>query len=312
MKKVILVAVLTFLVTSIITTVFAQKQKSKDEYFKEIAALSNTKNPEDMEKAYQLAKEFVVKFPKEDNENAKKLKNFIKGYRENAFYRAFEEKTYAKFFAFGKEIMTEQPENVEIAMNMGYGGYDILLKTNEKTYAQESLKYCKLTLDLMEKGHIPANYSPFSTKEEALAWMYYVIGYFSSDTDLKESAVNFYKSTLYESSIKKTSMPYYVIAYYFEKVYEQASTELTAKVNAKTISDADFKTENEKVGKIIDRLMDAYARAFKLGEAENNPAKDGWKQRLTQIYQYRKKTDAGLDSYITYVINTPLADPSNF
>lgn len=312
MKKLISVAVLTLLVTSIVTTAFAQKQKSKDEYLKEIATLSNTKKPEDLEKAYQLSKEFFVKYPKEDNENAKKLKGFIKRYRENAFFKSFEEKKYAEFYAIGKEILTEQPDNVEITMNMGYGGYDILLKTNEKTYAEDSLKYCKLTLELMEKGNVPTNFSPFTSKDEALAWMYYVIGHFSSEKDLKESAVNFYKATLYESTIKKSSQPYYVVAYYYEKVYEQAAGDLNAKVQAKTISDADYKTETEKVEKIIDRMMDAYARAYKLGEAEKNPAVTTWKQRLAQIYQYRKKTDAGLDSYITYIVSTPFADPGSF
>ena len=312
MKRLFLVSMLVCLVTLVATTAFAQTQKSKDEYLREISTLSNTKRPEDMEKAYQLSKEFVVKFPNEDTENTRKLKDFIKRYKENSFYKSLEDKKYVEFFATGKEIMAEHLNNVEIAMNLGYGGYDVVLKTKAKTYAEDSLKYCKLTLQLMEKGIVPTNFLPFNNKDEATAWMYYVIGYFSTDKDLRESAVNFYKSTQYESQIKKTSQPYYVIAIFFEKVYEKAANDLNEKVKAKKISDADYKTENEKINTIIDRMMDAYARAIAMGELEKNPAVADWNERLLQVYQFRKKSDAGFYTFVIRVNNSRMPDPAGF
>lgn len=312
MKKLVLVAILSLLATSFVTSIFAQKPKSKDELFKEIGTLSTTKKPEDMEKAYQLAKEFIVRFPKETSENAKKLKDFVKRYRENSFYKAFEDKKFADFFTIGKEILTDEPENIVITMNLGYGGYDAVLKSKDKSFGEDAIKYCQKTLQLLEAGNLPSSFAPFTNKEEAIAWMYYVVGYFSAEKDMKEAAINFYKSTLYESSLKKTSQPYIAIAYHYENTYEKSSGDLKAKVTAKTISDADFKTETDKINAILDQMIDAYARAFKLGEVENHPAKDEWKKRLTQIYLFRKKPEAGLEAFITYIVSTPLKDPSGF
>ncbi|MEP6903892.1 MAG: hypothetical protein ABJA66_19370 [Actinomycetota bacterium] len=311
-NKMLLAAVLAIAATCFVTSTFAQKQKSKEELFKEIVTLSNTKKPEDTEKAYQLSKEFLNRFPKEKDENAQKLKKFVKGYRENSFFKAYEEKKFADVFAIGKEILADEPDNISISMNLGYAGYDAMLKSNDKSFGDDSIKYSKQTLQLFEAGKVPASFAPFSNKDEAFAWMYYVIGFFSTEKDPKESAINFYKSTLYESSIKKTAQPYYVIAFYYESVYEKMSAEFSAKSKAKTIDDAQINAETEKINIVLDQMIDAYARAYKFGEIEKNPSKDEWKKRLTEVYLFRKRPEAALDAYLNYVMATPLKDPGGF
>ena len=168
----------------------------------------------------------------------------------------------------------------------------------------------KKTLKLFESGIFPTNYSPFKDKQDTIAFMYFVIGNLSVPKDLKTAAANIYKSTLYESQIKSSSQPFAQIANYYEDVYQKLSTDLNAKVKAKTISDADFKTENEKVEKVVDLMLDAYARAYKRAEATNDPDKTNLKTRLAQIYQFRKKTEAGFDAFVTYINNTPMPDPA--
>jgi hypothetical protein len=307
MKKIFSTVVLLILTVSA-TTVFAQKQKSKDELLKEIATLSNSQKTEDKEKAYQLGKEFLTRFPKE--KDAAKVRPFVKNFQKYTFLKASEDGRFADHFAIGKEILTEEPENVEIALNLGYAGYDALLKKQDKSFGDDAVKYAQLTLQLMEKGFFPSTFAPFTAKDDALAWMHYIIGYFSMEKDIKQSAASFYKSTLYETAIKKTSQPYYAIALYYEDKYEKMAKELNAK--AKTLTDAEFKAETEKVGVVIEQMMDAYARAYKIAVEEKNPAKDSWKNRLAQVYKFHKKTDAGFDSYLTYIVTTPFKDPSTF
>ena len=48
----------------LVSFVSAQSSPSMDELFKQIATLSNTKKPEDMEKAFQLSKDFLKRFGK--------------------------------------------------------------------------------------------------------------------------------------------------------------------------------------------------------------------------------------------------------
>lgn len=297
---------------SVSTNAFAQKQKSKEEYLKEISTLSNTKKPEDLEQAYKLSKEFVAKFPKETGDNANKLKDFIKRYRLSIFFTATDGGKFAEAFALGKEILAEEPENTDVLLNLAFLGYKDSLSNKSQTYSEDSIGYAQKTLQLFEKGVVPTNYSPFKDKTETTSFMYFVIGNLSVPKDMKIAAANIYKATLYESAIKNSFQPYYQIADYYEGIYQKIADELNAKVKAKTISDADFKTENERVEKALDLMMDAYARALKRAEAQNEPDKVKVKTRLLQIYQFRKKTDAAFNEYVTYINTMPMPDPAAF
>ena len=59
-------------------------------------------------------------------------------------------------------------------------------------------------------------------------------------------------------------------------------------------------------------MMDAYARAVKLGETDKNPDLPKWKERLTQIYKFVKKSENGLPEYISQITATPMPDPAKF
>jgi hypothetical protein len=308
MKKMFSTVFLLLLTVSAATSVFAQKEKSKDELMKEIVTLSNTKKPEDADKAYVLAKEFLVRFPKD--KNVERIHPFVKNYREQfLFPNAFSDKKYADFYTLGKEILTEQPENVGVMMYLGYGGY-AAFTSGDKAYRDEALKYTQTALELMEKGTFPATFAPFNSKDDALAWMHFISGYFAFEKDSKAAASSLYKATLYETSLKKTPEPYLLIGQYYEQKNQKMTNELNAK--AKTMSDADFKVEKAKIDVVGEQLMDVYARAYKAAEAANYPTKDQIKTQLKEFYKFFKKTDAGFDSYLTYVVTTPFKDPSTF
>ena len=312
MKKLFFALVLVGLTVS----VFAQKAKSKEDLLKEMAALSATKKPEDTAKAYELGKEFLARFGKEKDKDkdgmTAKVRTFVDEYKMSRFWDSIDAKKYAESFAMGKEILTAQPDNADVLMNLAYAGYNSMGTARDKTYVGDSLIYAKKAVLLIESGAAPKSYAPFSGKEEATAFMYFVAGNFELDTDLKASAVDIYKAVSIESSIKKSALPYYLIANYYEDIYANLSAALKAKVDAKTINDADLKTENGKIEKAIDLMMDAYARTVKLGEAEKHPAADQWRQRLTQVYKFTKKTDQGLTEYINYINTMPLPDPAKF
>lgn len=294
----------------------AQKPKSKEESVKEISALLATKKPEDTEKAYGLAKEFLVRFGKDNKDGKDKavgsVKNFVDGYRESVFYKAVDGSKFAEAFAYGREILAEQPENLAVLVNLAYAGYNSMGAKRDRTYADETIGYAKKVVPLLDSGLVPKEWAPFKDREETIAWMYFVPGFIQFDKDMKEAVANIYKATTFEAPIKDSSMPYYLISAYYEDQYAKLSTDLKSKVAAKTISDADFKTANDRVNKSIELMMDAYARAWKKGEAEKNPSAAAWKDRLTQVYKFTKKTEEGLPEFINYVVNTPLPDPSKF
>ena len=307
MKKLLFAA---FLFTFAFTA-FAQKPKSKDDLFKEIQALLATKKTDDAVKAYPLAREFVERFGKDDkDEKVKGIKIFVTRFRERQCMIDLDGGRYAEGFKLGKEILVEQPENVEVTMNMAYAGYTALSSKGDKTYIDDSLGYAKKTLQMMDGGAMPKSFVPFKDKDEAGAFMYFVIGNLSLDRDKKEAALNLYKATLFESQIKANSAAYYLIATCYEDIYAKMAAELKARIDAKKVSDADFNAESARVGKVIDLMLDAYARAVKHAETDKNPDLALWTQRLTQVYKFAKGNETGLTEYIDKVNALPMPDPS--
>jgi transcription initiation factor TFIIIB Brf1 subunit/transcription initiation factor TFIIB len=288
----------------------AQKQPSKDEMFQQIAKLTNTKKAEDQAKAYQMSKDFLAQYGKENDDKVKKIRDYVQKYRLNEFNKALDDVRLADALKFGQDILADEPENPYVTMNLAYVGYEAFNKKQDKSFSQQSVSFAKRTLDLLEAGKTPNQIAPFKDLAEVNALMYYVIGTFSLDTDIKEAARNFYKSTQFESQIKKNSYPYYVIAVYYERQYETAVQNFRTKHGSKTAVDEAMKADQEAMNKIIDRMLDAYARAVKLAETETNPLKDSWKQRLTQIYQFRKGSDAGMNDLLNSILNTPMPEPN--
>lgn len=295
---------------SLLFSVLAQKQPSKDEMFQQIAKLTNTKKAEDQAKAYQMSKEFLAQYGKDNDDKVKKIRDYMQKYRLNEFNKALDDIRLADALKFGQDILADEPENSYVTMNLAYVGYEAFNKKQDKSFSQESVSFARRTLALFEAGKTPNQIAPFKDLAEVNALMYYVIGTFTLDTDIKEAARNFYKSTQFESQIKKNSYPYYVIAFYYERQYENAVQNFKTKHGNKTVIDETMKADQEAMNKIIDRMLDAYARAVKLAETETNPSKDSWKQRLTQIYQFRKGSDAGINDLLNSILTTPMPEPN--
>lgn len=307
--------VLLFLILAICSTsAVAQKPKSKDEAIKEIAALLATKKPEDTAKAYPLAKDFLVRFAKDNKDGKDKVipqvKAFVEGYRDNSFYASVDDGKFADAFALGKEILGDRPDDVAVMLNLAHAGYKSLGANRDKTYAEDTIAFAKKAAQALESGSPAKSYAPFKDKDDAMAWMNYIPGFMLLDKDTKESAIYIYKATTFNSTIKDSSLPYYLISAYYEDVYAKLSTDLKARVAAKTIGDAELKAANERVTKSIELMMDAYARAYTKGEAEKNPNAAQWMGRLVQIYKFTNKTEEGLKEYVKLLILTPMPDPS--
>lgn len=294
---------------SLTISAFAQDNKAKTEAFSKIAKLTQTKKPEDQEKAYVMAKEFLVKYGKDDDEQVKKLKDFVEKHRLAAFNKKLDEIKIAEAYALGKEILAQEPENTYIVVNMAFGGYDAFDKKKDDSFKADSVNYARQALGLLEAGKLPATFEPFKDQAEATAIMHYIIATFTLDTDNTGAANNFYKALQYESQIKKTSYPYYAIAYTYEKAYENSAKSYKAKVDSKA-PDAEIMAVQEKLEKIVERMLDAYARAIKYAETDKNPGRDAWKQRFTEIYKHKNQSETGLNEYLNSILDKPFPDPN--
>lgn len=301
----IIILVLTF-------SVLAQGNNPKDELFGKIAKLSQSKKDADTEKAYQFAKEYVAKYGKDNDEHTKKIKDFVEKYRLASFEKNLDAKKTAEAFVIGKEILAEEPENAYITLNLAFGGYEALLKSKDKSFADESIKYAEQTLRLLEAGKLPKTFNPFKDQNEVTALMYYVIGNFLFESNIKESSKNFYKAVQYDSQFKKNSYPYYAMAFFYEKEYQKAATDYQTKHAYKVAEDEAMKADQGKLEKILDRMLDGYARAIKFGELEKNANIGTWKTRFTEVYKFRHQSETGMSEYLAKTPDTALPDPNSF
>ncbi|HEY0426960.1 MAG TPA: hypothetical protein VGC76_04060 [Pyrinomonadaceae bacterium] len=300
---------LLFLTSFLTLPVFAQKVETEGELFNQISALTKTKKADDQEKAYQLGKDFISKFGKNNDDEVKKVREFMETYEIAFVGRKIDEGKTAEAFTFGKEVMTQEPDNAHLAMTLAYAGYLALVNKKDKSLGQDSIQFAQKALQLLNDKKLPSNFQPFTDQDDATAMMYYTIATFSVDSNLSDAAQNFYKSLQYNTKVKNNSYPYYIIAFNYEKQYEKAAKDFDAKYGAATTSTAEMRTAEASLEKLLGNMQDAYARAVKLGEAENAPKVNEWKQRYAQIYSFIKGSDAGSAEFLANVLATPMPAP---
>ena len=200
-------------------------------------------------------------------------------------------------------------------MTLAYAGFQTYINKKDKAFGADSIQLAQKVLQLMAENKLPNSYLPFADQNEATASMYYVIGNFSVDTNLSGAAVNFYKALQFNSKIKNNSYPYFIIAYNYEKEFAKAAKEYDDKYRSSPASAA-AQTAEAHLEKLMNNMQDAYARAIKLGEAENAPKVGEWKKRFMQIYGFIKgddnikADDQGAAQYLASVLTTPMPDPS--
>lgn len=301
-------AVLTALV-AFVPEAASQTEKSKTDLYKEIVKLTQTKKPDDQDKAYAMGKEFITRFGGEQGDELKKVRDFVTKYRWFLFNDAIEKNKVDDALVLGREVLKDQPENTSAMMGLVFAAYKDPAKLKDAAVAEEMAAMSRKAVELIEAGKATdGKYDPFSDKNSAHAYMLYFEGHFTGPKDKKAAAVSYYKSAQVDSPVKSAPAAYTGLVDYYESAYEKFSAELNAKKN--TMSDAEFTAATAKNNMIVDMMLDAYARAVKYGEAEKAPQTAAWKERLKQVYTYRKKTDAGLDAYISGIDKTPLPDPS--
>ncbi|MBL8181805.1 MAG: hypothetical protein JNL64_09320 [Blastocatellia bacterium] len=287
---------LTMLMAALGLTAFGQKQKSKNDLLKELSVLLKSNTPEDDAKSYVIAKEYISRFGEEKDENTTKVKKFAEDYRQSSFLKAVDAKKIADAESFGKEILAVQPENTAVVINLAYAAFNATA-AGDKAYAPMVVTYSKRAIELIEAGKLPPNFSPFTAKDDTLAWLNYFNASALQSTDLKSAAGYMWKATKYESNIRKTIEPFFFVAYYYEQVYEKLTKE-----NA----------DKARIEKCVDLMLDAYARSVRMAETTKDPKLNEAKSRFEQIYKFRKGTDQLMKEFIDITLSAPMPDPTSF
>lgn len=291
--------------------------EAKLAWYTEFRAIFKSTVKAEQERAYESAKKYLAcPVDPAEQQVADYLKNYVGLVdKANRTVKVAElvydkdKKDYVKAFELGKQVLADEPENVKVYVDLAYAGYLAATSKNE-TYTADTLNYAKKAIELINGGKGPENWSPYSSKEEALSYLNNTIGVLTLlQKNPTEALPHLLKAAQFEGKLKKQAITYgYIAAAYEQGPYEKLSAEYKRLHEGKDET-PESKLALENINQVVDRMIDAYARAVSLSgtDAANAAAKKIWMDSLTTWYKYRNKgTDAGLDQMIATVMSKPL------
>jgi tetratricopeptide (TPR) repeat protein len=267
----------------------------------------------DPAKAYDAAKKYLACGEAEDQYTAY-LKKWVAAYEKESRKAKFpvilyNDKNYAEALATGKQILAEDPENMSVIIGLGYMGYLATVSSKNETFNKESLEYARRAIKLIESGKAPANWAPFKGKDDTLAYLYNAIGRLTVKEGTSETLTSLIKAAQMEGDMKKDPGIYYLIAATYESgPYAKLSADYKTRFEGKDES-PESKLALANINQVVDRMIDAYARAVALAgnDAKFATAKKEWMESLVTWYKYRHdNSDTGMNELIAGVLAKPL------
>ena len=237
-------------------------------------------------------------------------------------------------YAAGKEILSIQPDNLNIMVPMGVVGlYKSYNKDNK--YADDSIRYAKSALDALKSGKSCNKKNKAGEevcgvlkyefmKQNAIDELSYAVAYLTyyAKADKKGALPLYYELSQSPGKYKTEPRVYATIGGYFGSEIPRLTGEvakLIARQKGLPTDEEKIKMEPEIKAAIAllngyaERAMDGFIRAYsnaKTGTPAEKTYKDGIYKDLTVLYQGRFDKKDGLDSYIASVTAKPMPNPT--
>jgi hypothetical protein len=235
---------------------------------------------------------------------------------ENRFNNGLKNNNADEMIAAGKVLISRnRPYALDLMLDIASIGFDkAAANPPVDKYNDDGLRFAKLALQKINEGQISGNtdkygfYHEYKTKEcpdgknNAKGWMNYIIGYIMSvrQKQTKEALPYLYQATQVGCETKGYSEPYRLIgAWYLDEAVKTNITFDSGSVpNKEDIA--------LQIG-LMERSLNAYARAYQLASSEQKPR---LLKKVRNLYDFRYGDLTGLDSYLKNVMNTPFIDPA--
>lgn len=272
--------------------------------------------------AYGIAKEYVQKYASCNDKYLEAVRKFVSDYNAAVLKLEFPKFIYgtdaagtgrdlAKGYTVGKEILAAEPDDLNTIIALGVGGYLGQTSTPPNTsFHGEATNYAKQAIQLIESGKAPASWAPFPGKDETLSTLYYSLAEYMIK-DNPAGAIPYYLKAASLMPFKNAAITYArLAAAYRAGQYDPMQTEFKQFLGQPETDESKHALNN--LNQVIDRVMDAYARAISLAGSDPKlkDYKANWTEALTGLYKFRNNdTTTGLDAYIASVAAKPLPQP---
>jgi tetratricopeptide (TPR) repeat protein len=277
--------------------------------------------------AYEAAKDYMARYGKEDDQYTRYLKVWIAAWEEDERARklaaeredrqdrmlfAISQKKFADAYAQAKQVLADDPNNVKVLIPLGYGAFIASTELRNETFNAEAMNYAQKAIQLVESGKAPDSWSPFKNKEDVLGSLEYALGFYTLKTAPETSIAHLINAAHIDSDRKTAPSTYYYLALAYQNGPYKRLSEDYSKRFGNQAETPESKAALENVNKVLDRIIDAYARAVALAGSvpQHQAAKAQWMTRLTELYKFRhENSDAGLNEFIAGVLSKPLPQP---
>ncbi|HXR99477.1 MAG TPA: hypothetical protein VN724_02875 [Pyrinomonadaceae bacterium] len=262
--------------------------------------------------AYQAARDYVAKYNKDKDQYTDYLSKWMAAYERDERKRNLpifiNEKKFTEAYSTGAKILADEPNYLRAQIDLGYAGYLAASAKNEQ-FNSQALEYARAAIQAIEAGKTPNEWAPFKGKDDTLAYLNYAVGFLTLKTSPDSAIDSLLKAAQFESDIKRTPSTYYFLAVAYESGPYKTLSAAYQKDFADKPETPASKAALEKLGVVMDRIVDAYARAIASAgtDPKTQQSRNEWLAQMTTYYKFRhNNSDAGLTEFIAGALQKPL------
>ena len=273
---------------------------------------------DDQAKAFDAAKKYLACPAGQETPETQKILDYLKkwatayeeGMKKVTFIKTlYTDKNYPEAYKLGREILTAEPDNLKVLVDLGANGYVVAPLKNAQLNT-ESLEHARKALQLIESGKTVEDWSPLANKEAALAYLNFTIGTLTLEKEPANALKNLIKAAQFETPLKKSPYPYAYIAAAYETGSYATMSEEYKRIHGGKDETPESKLMLANINQIVERMIDGYARAVALAgtDPQFEKQKVVWMESLSTWYKYLNPTDtgSGLNALIAGVLSKPL------
>jgi hypothetical protein len=286
-------------------------------YQKFLASYKGT--PEQQKAASDTGKEYLTRFGNCPEDGDKKITTFIQNW-VNRYAKATDDfnctkaanENPAEAFNVCGSLAAANPDNLKYRLALVGAGIKASTNNN-KSFNAKAAAEARTALQLIESGKTIEAWAPFNNQQEALAGLRYWIAAWSLEGNPEESSTQLLKVAQSSGNLAKEPATFQLLgAAYYNGELKKLVDQYKACCEGKEETPESVALVN-KINVVLDRVIDAYARAIALSNA--NPSKYGatataLRPILTNLYKQRNEgKEDGLNDLIANVLSKPLPIP---
>jgi hypothetical protein len=282
----------------------------KDRLFAQFTDFRKSLNPEERRLAYPAAKDYLRKFGGDDDSNAREVQKFVTEYERSAHdgdvFASYTAKNYPKAFEVGRTLLKTDPDDFFVLATLTEAGYETAM-AGDLTLNDETIGYARRAIKILEAGKL-SKPDPFKNMDMAKGFLNSTLGWFVKEQLPVEAAAAYLKAAQSDSPYHTDPSVYHRMGVAILRGdFALLSREYNEKYGAKPAS-PEQKQMFERLSHLVDRTIDAYARAVALStKPEQQDARTKILAQLTSLYKnFHNNSDDGLTELVATVLSKPL------